>query len=276
MRECVEVPKPPFLPIPEAIRPPDRFNALSGDEHGEYGNHGERGGERGGTAIVQGAQGVQGHDTYQPPPPLFSYQASETRRYSRFVRLMKLLLPAAAAALLGLVVTWPQIQSVPARFTMGFANISSSTGEEPRMINARFTGVDSKGRPYSLTAENASQVGDSSEIIAFERPQADLTLANGSWAVLSALDGIYSEDTQILGLRKSVNLYHDSGYEFHTSSADIDLSSGIATGGTPVAGQGPFGQISSQGFMILDRGSRIIFTGKTKLVIFAAALEGSK
>lgn len=267
MRECVDVPKPPFLPIPEAIRPPERFNALSDDEHGEYGNHGEHGG----TAIVQG---VQGHDTYQPPP--FSHQASETRRYSRFIRMMKLLLPAGAAALLGLVVTWPQIQSVPARFTMGFANISSSTGEEPRMINARFTGVDSKGRPYSLTAENASQVGDSSEIIALERPQADLTLANGSWAVLSALDGIYSENTQILGLRKSVNLYHDSGYEFHTSSADIDLSSGIATGGTPVAGQGPFGQISSQGFMILDRGSRIIFTGKTKLVIFAAALEGSK
>ncbi len=68
MRECVDVPKPPFLPIPEAIRPPERFNALSDDEHGEYGNHGERGG----TAIVQGAQG---HDTYQPPPP-FSYQAS--------------------------------------------------------------------------------------------------------------------------------------------------------------------------------------------------------
>jgi hypothetical protein len=43
-----------------------------------------------------------------------------------------------------------------------------------------------------------------------------------------------------------------------------------------VAGQGPFGQISSQGFMVLDKGSRVIFMGKTKLVIFAAALEGSK
>jgi lipopolysaccharide export system protein LptC len=94
--------------------------------------------------------------------------------------------------------------------------------------------------------------------------------------VLSALGGFYSENTQILALRKSVNLYHDSGYEFHTSSADIDLSSGSATGGTPVTGQGPFGQIFSQGFKILDNGSRIIFTGKAKLVILPAALKGSK
>ena len=258
MRGYVEVPKPPFLPIPKAIHPLRRLDAPGGDKHGEYG----------GTAIVQG------DDTFQPPP--FPHQPPRTHRYSRFVRMMKLLLPAVAVALLGLVVTWPQIQSVPTQFTMGFSNISSNTGEEPRMINARFMGIDTKGRPFSLTAENASQVSDSSEIIALENPQADLTLNNGSWVVLSAMDGIYSENTQILGLRKSVNLYHDAGYEFHTSSADIDLSSGIATGRTPVAGQGPFGQISSQGFMVLDKGSRVIFMGKTKLVIFAAALEGSK
>jgi len=259
MRGCAEVPKPPFLPIPEAIRPSERLDSLGDDGHGE----------RSSTAVVPGG------NRYQPPPP-FSSQPVKTRRYSRFVRMMKLLLPAGAAALLGLVVTWPQIRSVPARFTMGFVNIISNTGEEPRMINARLTGSDTKGRPYTLTSENASQVRDFSEIIALERPQADITLANGSWVVLSALDGIYSENTQILGLRKSVSLYHDSGYEFHTSSADIDLSSGSAAGRTPVTGQGPFGQISSQGFMILDNGSRIIFTGKARLVILPAALEGSK
>jgi lipopolysaccharide export system protein LptC len=252
------VPKPPFLPIPEAIRPSGRLDSLGDDGHGE----------RSGTAVVPGG------NKCQPPP--FSRQPSKTRRYSRFVRMMKILLPAGAAALFGLVVTWPQIQSVPARFTMGFVDISSNTGEEPRMINARLAGSDVKGRPYSLTSENASQMSYSSEIIALERPQADITLANGSWVVISALDGIYSENTQILGLRKSVDLYHDSGYEFHTSSADIDLSLGSATGRMPVTGQGPFGQISSQGFTILDSGSRIIFTGKAKLVILPTALKGSK
>lgn len=251
--------KLPFLPIPKAIRPIERLEA-TGDE-GDEGH--------GGTAMVRSGK------SFPPPPPSF-HQPPVTRRYSRFIRMMKLLLPATAAMLLGLVVTWPQIQSAPTQFTMDFANISSNTGEEPRMINARFTGIDTKGRPYFLTAENASQVGDSSGIIALDRPQADLIFANGSWVVVSALDGSYSEATQILGLRKSVNLYHDSGYEFHTSSADIDLSSGIATGGSPVTGQGPFGRISSQGFMVLDKGSRIIFTGRTKLVIFAAAQGGSK
>ena len=225
----MEVPKPPFLPIPKAIHPLRRLDAPGGDKHGEYG----------GTAIVQG------DDTFQPPP--FPHQPPRTHRYSRFVRMMKLLLPAVAVALLGLVVTWPQIQSVPTQFTMGFANISSNTGEEPRMINARFVGIDTKGRPFSLTAENASQVSDSSEIIALENPQADLTLNNGSWVVLSAMDGIYSENTQILGLRKSVNLYHDAGYEFHTSSADIDLSSGIATGGRQWPVRGPSARFPLRG-----------------------------
>ncbi len=248
--------KPPFLPIPESIRPIERIEPV--------------GGER-----LAGTEKTPGHEAARTPPH-FSHQTPTIRRYSSYIRLMKLLLPATAAALLGLVVTWPQIQSVPTRFTMGFANIGDSLDKKPRMIHARFTGSDTKGRPYSLTAENVSQVSDTSEIVALDRPQADFTLANGSWVVLSSLSGIYSENTKILGLRESVNLFHDLGYEFHTSSADIDLSSRTATGGTPITGQGPFGQVSSQGFRILDEGSKIIFTGKTKLVIFAAALEGSK
>ena len=62
----------------------------------------------------------------------------------------------------------------------------------------------------------------------------------------------------------------------NTESADIDISAGTASGGLPVAGQGPFGQISAQGFLILNKGARIVFTGKSHLIIYAQALDRKK
>ncbi len=190
--------------------------------------------------------------------------------------MMKLLLPAIAAVLIGLVVTWPQLQMQSGQFSMGYATVESAEGEPPRMLNARFTGIDNKSRPYLLTADSATQMGDSPEIVTLRNPQADITLADGSWLALSAESGVYSENNHILGLRGSVNMYHDSGYEFHTDSADLDIAAATASGGAPVSGQGPFGEIASQGFLILNRGERIIFTGRTHLIISPKTAESRK
>jgi lipopolysaccharide export system protein LptC len=48
------------------------------------------------------------------------------------------------------------------------------------------------------------------------------------------------------------------------------MSAGTAYGQEPIEGQGPFGNIKAQGFRVIDRGERVIFTGKAKMVIYSA------
>lgn len=195
--------------------------------------------------------------------------------YGRFVGIAKVLLPTIATAIIVLIVVWPELSEQNSRFTLGPARIDPAEDKNLRMVNARFTGVDASKRPFAVTADSADQANAKSAEIRLVAPKADILLGNGAWVALTAASGIFNREKQILELTGGVNLFHDSGYEFTTESAVLDLAAGDATGTEPVRGQGPFGQLRAEGFRIYNRGERIEFTGKAKLVIRPAAKDGS-
>lgn len=190
---------------------------------------------------------------------------------SRFVALMKLVLPLAAMALAGLVVAWPQLQSRTDGFRLGYASISPGEAEDLRMVNARVTATDKNASPYALRADLVAQESPGADVILLDAPQADVFLADGTWLGLAADNGRYSQKEQILELSGAVNLFHDSGYEAHSDGIRLDLAEGVAEANVPVVGQGPFGELEAQGFLIVDRGRTVHFTGRTKLVIYPGA-----
>ncbi len=189
-------------------------------------------------------------------------------RYTRFVAWMKLLLPVFAASVVALVVIWPQLQEKPEAFRLGLSSISIHEKSGQQVVNARFTGNDAEDRPFTVTADSAVQRMGASDSFELEFPKADISMTDGSWIALAAETGTYHKNKQILALGGGVNMFHDSGFEFRTRKAEIDLTRGTARGQDPVSGQGPFGSLAASGFMVLDHGSRIIFTGKAKLMFF--------
>lgn len=184
---------------------------------------------------------------------------------------MKVVLPAMAAALILLVVAWPQFTAERDKFRLSVANLGADQLENLSMLNARFDGIDEKDRPYSITADVATQSRRSETLIELELPKADITLEDGTWLALTARTGEYDRDTRLLDLYGAVSLFHDKGFELHTSAARIDLADGIAEGDQPVQGFGTAGSIESEGFRILERGQRIIFTGRSHLTLNSGA-----
>ena len=192
---------------------------------------------------------------------------------SRFVALMKYLLPVLALGMLALVVAWPQLVPDEDRFRIDLAAVGPAGGPKPQVLNPRVLGIDTQTRPFQITADLGSrtQSDDGQDIYLFDQPKADITLSDGSWVAITAENGRYEESSKTLYLRDNVNLFHDSGYEFVTSSASFDVANDNAHGDEPVHGQGPFGMIDSQGFRVLDGGERIVFSGKARLTIFGGA-----
>ena len=84
--------------------------------------------------------------------------------YSGFVGLMRYLLPALAAALLGLVVAWPLVSD-------GQTGIHVPLSEDPEidgrltMVKASYQGTDSKNRPFTIRGEEAFQTESDSPIV---------------------------------------------------------------------------------------------------------------
>jgi lipopolysaccharide export system protein LptC len=202
--------------------------------------------------------------------------AQHGHAYTRFVAAMKLLLPAVAVGLLLLVAVWPRLQEGLDRLRVTFNRIDLGEAGDLRMVNAHYSGIDKLHRPYVVTADVARQTPNHNDLVALEGPKADMTLTNGAWLAVTSDTGVYLTQGQQLDMFGAVKLFHDRGYEMTTDSAHVDMPQGTAEGKDPVQGQGVFGDIVSQGFLLTDHGDNITFTGKAKLHLIPRQAEESK
>jgi len=192
----------------------------------------------------------------------------ETKRYTRFVGLMRCLLPVSAIILATTVVVWPYFNVTDSGTVVDIATLNLPAEDRPTMANARFLGTDNKGQPFTVTAVTAWQEQGYDELVYMEDLQGDMMLDSGMWATIYSDRGIYDQVGQLLVVESNVSVFTDEGYELHSDYALIDLDQGIAEGHMPVSGQGPAGLIDAQGFRITDNGDKLFFEGRVYLTLF--------
>jgi lipopolysaccharide export system protein LptC len=191
--------------------------------------------------------------------------------YNLFVSIMKVLLPAAAAVFIMLLLAWPELTPGKDGFDLDLSELAIDQPEGVTMLNARFSGLDSRNQPFLVTADVASQATETDSIVTLELPKADITLKDGTWVALSAQDGLYDRNEQTVDLVGQVSFFHDKGFELHTERARFDLDKGTAMSRETVTGQGVFGQIEATGFDSFEQGDRIIFSGPSRLLLYPDA-----
>ena len=95
------------------------------------------------------------------------------------------------------------------------------------MTDARYRGVDERGRPYTVTASTAVQVAP--EQVDLTDPKGDITQESGTWLMLQSKQGVYHparEPARSVPRRGAVpRRRHDASAP---SSASIDLKNGAA------------------------------------------------
>jgi lipopolysaccharide export system protein LptC len=192
----------------------------------------------------------------RPPTP------GRLARRRLFITLTTWLLPAAALALLATIAAWPEFDRV--REQARVAMQRSSTGGAT-LTDARYHGVDEKGRPYTVTAATAQQDGPNR--INLTMPKADIILGDGTWLMVQSKRGVYLQQTNQLDLSRDVTMYRDDGTTVTTATASIDLKAGAAASSDPTHAEGPFGTLDSQGFTLTDKGTAIQFAGPAHLVL---------
>jgi lipopolysaccharide export system protein LptC len=187
------------------------------------------------------------------------------------INLAKLMLPALALALLTVMAMWPELKRTTAESRMNFRRMADDvTGDT--VIDARYHGVDERGRPYTVTAAKAVQV--SPNRINLTDPKGDTTLENGTWLMLQSDQGVYRQKDNALDLSQNVKLYRDDGTTLLTQSAAVDIRQGAAAGAEHVHAEGPFGVLDAQGgFTLTDKGQQILFAGPAHLVLNGAEAQ---
>ena len=204
-----------------------------------------------------------------PSRERWSPSAGQMARRRVMVGALKWLVPGAGVALLLTIAIWPELEGAEERARVSFRRVAQTAPEAIRIVSPRYQGVDEQNRPYTVTASVATQ-GQNQDIVDLTAPRADLVMTDG-WVLLESREGRLDKARNHLDLRGEVTLWHDGGNLLVTEEAAIELKEGNASGDKPVAAQGPFGTLVSEGFRLYDKGAVIVFTGQSR-----ALLEGAK
>jgi len=218
---------------------------------------------------LAGALAPAGASPTRHLPPSRQRRAPRPGQLARrriFVGLAKRLLPVLALALLAVVVFWPEIEGNEDRSRVSFRRLPQPRAESLRVLSPRYQDVDEMSRPYTVTARVAQQLGGE-QILDLEAPRADMVLTDGGWVHVSSDTGRYDRPRHHLDLAGDVTIHHDNGMTLRTPEAAVEVEAGTASGNAPVAAQGPFGTLESEGFRLRERGAVVVFTGRAHAVL---------
>ncbi|MBI1182300.1 MAG: LPS export ABC transporter periplasmic protein LptC [Alphaproteobacteria bacterium] len=202
------------------------------------------------------------------------YDALVTRedRYSRFVRLMKRILPAGAAVLLFGILLLPAIRDTSSGFTLAFSELKESD-DTARIIEPRFVGTDTNDRSFSISAQSAHHDATSSETVTLDTISADIKMKNGAWFALDAPVGTFHPQAEVLDLGGQVNVFSDSGMEVHTPQLTLNLAQGKGSSDSTVRGQGPFGRFQAGGVDVDVNSENITLRNGVKMTVYPRAID---
>lgn len=214
--------------------------------------------------ISVGAQSTAGQSAARSAP----LRNASRNRYSSFVTFMKVALPVVAVGLVLLIVVWPQFWDADSRFTLPSIKITADDLNSRQMINPQYQGFDKDDRPFSVTADLATQKPNNDEVVDLDKPKAKLMLQNGKWVTIDARSGVYDQQQQTMKLKGQVNLTHEDDFVMTTEEVTVGIKAGTAASASPVEGHGPDGNLTGEGFRLLDEGARIFLLGKSRVVLY--------
>ncbi len=195
-----------------------------------------------------------------------SSRSAGSDNYSRFVKMMRIVLPLAAAGIFALLFAWPEldrkVKAVPRQVEVTSENITNE------LINPRFEGVDNRQRPFTITAARAVQSDDDPGQVNLELPVADITLSDGKWLAAEAEKGLYRQDSRSLELEGKVFLFYGQGYEITTEKLYVDLKGQEVWSESEVSGKGPKGHLQARSVRADAQNGTLYLEGPAKLVLY--------
>ncbi len=190
----------------------------------------------------------------------------KVKKRHMIVKGLKVFFPLVVISFVSVFFIWPYIQKSMEK-QVSVEAIKLNPVGDVEMINPVYQAYDENKNPYNIMAQKAKRDIEEPDLLILEQPRAKLVAENDKTFELTANRGDYQQDLGALVLSGDVLLFEDEGYELAAKMLSIDLQEGVAMSDSPVYGRGPHGNISSEGLMIDKNQNKVIFEGKTKIIL---------
>lgn len=184
--------------------------------------------------------------------------------YSFYINTLKKVLFIISFVLLVLMFLNKTVQ----KFTEITSKDNFNTDQEEQIvIEPKFIGLDKNKKPFTIRAEKAKKTRSNENLYRLEMPSGEIKDNSGNTIFLKSSKGEFNQNSQEIFLFKDVELTREDGLLFETEEAMIDLKTNDIFGKKKVSGKNKEGKIFSSGFSITEEGNKILFKGKTNLLI---------
>ncbi len=201
--------------------------------------------------------------------PLRSKSFSSAKRHSRWVRLLRTMIPAGIGVLVvgyALFTYFNPFGALP-----GVASLSSMviSGTRVTMDLPKLAGYTRDGRQYELIAAAATQDLKKPALIELKDINAKVEMRSGSSVNVKASAGLYDTKAETVMMRDNVRVSTTTGTEVFLREAMIDIRKGHVISQQPVEVQLSNGRVEAQGLEVTDSGAVLNFTGGVSVVMNA-------
>jgi len=205
------------------------------------------------------------HDPASLWAPRRQLTLAQARKRSERVRMLRMLFVACAAVSIGFFAG----HVIKSALTSDSRPVSVTKDESVTMVNPRFTGRDSTGQSFQITADAARRRRGTDQTVDLVAP----ILNDEAGSRVSAPSGMYDRGAGILELYDDVSITDASGYTFVSKGARVYVGEGRVEGLSPLQGKGPLGDIRCDSYEVLDDGNRIVCAGNVRTVIYPAPAQ---
>lgn len=215
-----------------------------------------------------GGSGAQKHD--RDDPLSANAIAAErkaafrrARRHSLMVRILKLMLPTAAMALIGIYGVFININHRIAPRKGDKVDIGQPviTRDGLAMQNPKYQGFNKDGSQFFVTAKQAFPDLKQPERITMKEISGTLTQANAVKTYISAKRGIFDSSKSQLDLFERIDISSDRGLKVQLNSASVFIKDNRIVTRQPIAAQMPGGTIRANAMTLLTKRRLAEFSG---------------
>lgn len=186
-------------------------------------------------------------------------------RHSRFVSLLRLLIPLGAIlTLIGLIAysILDPFKALPVKIDIGSLKLE---GSAIMMERAEMKGYRDNETPFVVTASKAVQDIKEPQIVNLSDLKSTIAMPDKTNANIAAETGIYDTQKQILNVSGQV-IIETRQYTVRMKSATVNFSDNSIVSKEPVNVSAVGGVISADEFSVFDNGARILFNGRVRSV----------
>tara|TARA_E500000178_G_scaffold98508_1_gene97785 strand:- start:572 stop:1150 length:579 start_codon:yes stop_codon:yes gene_type:complete len=186
--------------------------------------------------------------------------------YSKFIKTIKFVFLGISILMLLLIVInnrQSQIKIVGDKFSYS-EKIDGSINQV--LVKPIFMGLNKEEQPFKVTASKATRFKEETNTFYLENPIGEILIDNDKY-YLSGNNGVYDKNIQELKINGDVKFNNNLDLKFSTTEVFFDFKKQILFGEKAVSGYRNNTKIDSQGIKILNKENKIIFTGKTKLLL---------